>query len=117
MKTTRIRQWIIDYFLSCGNEERSTNQILDHINEKSRLGSSNQALGNILAHDKRIERVREIKVKRTKTSYQLEYTWRINKDVFISCEKDEVVEKKEYEYRAKKDMTFYNLVKFSKQNG
>lgn len=56
MRTTRIRERIKRYLATHG--EANTQQILEHLNSTLRHGSTPQQLGNILAKDKDIVKVR-----------------------------------------------------------
>ncbi len=58
MKTTRIRQ-IIKKFLN--ERPRNTTEILEHLNNTMRHGTTSQQLGNVLAKDKDIVKVGYIK--------------------------------------------------------
>ncbi len=59
MRTTRLRQNIKKYLKVHG--EAHTHQIQEHLNETMRHGTTSQQLGNILAKDKDIVKVRETK--------------------------------------------------------
>ena len=55
MRTTRLRQNIKKYLAT--NGECNTQQILEHINNTMRHGTTSQQLGNVLAKDKDIIKV------------------------------------------------------------
>ena len=57
MRTTRLRQNIKRYLAT--NGECNTQQILEHINNTMRHGTTPQQLGNVLAKDKDIMKVSE----------------------------------------------------------
>ena len=52
MKTTLIKRKV--HRLLCDQIPRSTTQIMEHINEITRHGTTSQQLGNVLAKDKHI---------------------------------------------------------------
>ena len=57
MRTTRLRERIKKYLEIHG--ECNTQQILEHINSTMRHGTTPQQLGNVLAKDKDIVKVRQ----------------------------------------------------------
>ena len=59
MKTMRVRKMIKEYI---SVKPRSTKEILDHINSRSKHGTNLQILGNILGKDKDIVKVGTTKV-------------------------------------------------------
>ncbi|MHA1989002.1 MAG: DUF3860 domain-containing protein [Promethearchaeota archaeon] len=59
MKTMRVRKMIKEYI---SEKPRSTKEILDHINSKSKHGTNLQILGNILGKDKDIVKVGTTKI-------------------------------------------------------
>jgi len=61
MKTKRIRIWVAEY-LETG--PKNTHQILDYLHERSKMGTTSQGLGNVLAKDERFVKVGIERVKR-----------------------------------------------------
>ena len=59
MKTMRVRKMIKEYI---STKPRSTKEILDHINSRSKHGTNLQILGNILGKDKDIVKVGTTKI-------------------------------------------------------
>lgn len=54
MRTTRLRERLVTY-LSGG--PKTTHQILEHINNTTKHGTTTHVLGNILGKDKRFKKV------------------------------------------------------------
>ena len=54
MKTVRIRKLLVEYL---ADKPRSTQEILDYINSRTKHGTTSHVLGNILAKDKRFKKV------------------------------------------------------------
>lgn len=54
MKTTRIRNLLIEYL---NEQPRSTAEILEYINSRTKHGTTTHVLGNILAKDRRFKKV------------------------------------------------------------
>jgi hypothetical protein len=54
MKTVRIRKLLVEYL---AEKPRSTQEILDYINSRTKHGTTSHVLGNILAKDKRFKKV------------------------------------------------------------
>jgi len=54
MKTTRIRNILIEYL---NDKPRSTAEILDYVNSRTKHGTTTHVLGNILAKDRRFKKV------------------------------------------------------------
>jgi len=54
LKTVRLRKLLIEYL---SVKPRSTQEILDYINGRTKHGTTSHVLGNVLAKDKRFKKV------------------------------------------------------------
>jgi len=79
VRTTRIRQKVKQYLLN-KEQEQTTAAIFDHVNNTMTWGVTMQQLGNVLAKDKDIKQVGEVKTNGTISGRYTMMTWTLRDD-------------------------------------
>lgn len=85
MKTKRIAMWCIQCLLD--GKHRTTEQIREYINEKSRYGTTGHGLANILAKDTRFKKVGEIWATRGIGKYKVK-VWTLTPEAVMKIRDD-----------------------------